>query len=149
LDSCSTLIPTLNRLVARTILVHLCLNCQPPMHNGTLCPHSCSLLVFLKESMNSTPKRGTRLIGTVNGIFANIQPARAYNFVFLPIKIFCPLRSLCVATWLHFHMGLLTLGSNALCDRNVEVVLHTTIILIEKNVCQESISFHLNESTKK
>jgi len=36
--------------------------------------------------------------------------------------------------------------SNALCDRNVEVVLHTTIILIEKNVCQESISFHLNES---
>ena len=112
------------------------------MHNGTLCPHSCSLLVFLKESMNSTPKRGTRLIGTVNGIFANVQPSRAYNFVLLPIKFFCPLGSLCVATWLHFHMGLLTFGSNALCDRNVEVVLHTTsntiMISIEKNVCQES-----------
>ena len=83
------------------------------MHNGTFCPHSCSFLLLLKESMYSTPKCGTSLIGPVNGIFANVQPARAYNFVFLPMKFFCPLRSLCTATWFNYRSTLSVLCVHA------------------------------------
>lgn len=75
LDTYSTLIPTLNRFVACTKLVHLNLNSQTPMHNGTLSPDNCSCLVFLKESMNSTPKRETSLISPMNGISVDIQPS--------------------------------------------------------------------------
>lgn len=153
--SFSTLFPTLCCLAACTILVHLALNCQPPMHDRTPCPDVWCCFVFLKVSMNSFPKRPTRLIGPVDWIFAHVQPSRANDYILLWIKILCPLsQPFCSAplntlTCLHVKFfnsnRKISIFLSFLCHRYREVIQPSNMIINSRqHICPKSTSFHHN-----